>query len=412
VFHTQKVNLSPNSLIITINRFLKNKENKKVVDQKFKEGFALIKKKLGLITTSALVVGLVACNNNEGAFETNNRTNTMDVAENVNYNGRTSYGPFTRDINTLDRAENNRFRTTNRDNNIKDNDYELVTDRFMGMGNDDQNGMTISSSKTDLSSEKYPHTKAIAVQEAKYKFIRANSKEDAEKQARQFIEQQKQQAQQKANQLTQRYTGQANQQQAQQQAANQQQAQTKQQANAQQNNQATNQQQAKAPAQQQAPAQQEQAKAPAQQQQAPAQQEQAKAPAEKQQPAQGVNQAVQQVIDLTNAERRKNGLPDLKADTQLNGVAQKKSEDMRQNNYFSHTSPTYGSPFDMMRDFGVTYKTAGENIAQGQRTPQEVVRAWMNSEGHRKNILSKDFTHIGIGYDSNGHHWTQMFVGR
>lgn len=375
------MNLSPNSLIITINRFLKNKENKKVVDQKFKEGFALIKKKLGLITTSALVVGLVACNNNEGAFETNNRTNTMDVAENVNYNGRTSYGPFTRDINTLDRAENNRFRTTNRDNNIKDNDYELVTDRFMGMGNDDQNGMTISSSKTDLSSEKYPHTKAIAVQEAKYKFIRANSKEDAEKQARQFIEQQKQQAQQKANQLTQRYTGQANQQQAQQQAANQQQAQTKQQANAQQNNQATNQQQAKAPA-------------------------------EKQQPAQGVNQAVQQVIDLTNAERRKNGLPDLKADTQLNGVAQKKSEDMRQNNYFSHTSPTYGSPFDMMRDFGVTYKTAGENIAQGQRTPQEVVQAWMNSEGHRKNILSKDFTHIGIGYDSNGHHWTQMFVGR
>ncbi|MCM3412536.1 CAP domain-containing protein [Metabacillus litoralis] len=318
----------------------------------------MIKKKLGLITTSALVVGLVACNNNEGAFETNNRTNTMDVAENVNYNGRTSYGPFTRDINTLDRAENNRFRTTNRDNNIKDNDYELVTDRFMGMGNDDQNGMTISSSKTDLSSEKYPHTKAIAVQEAKYKFIRANSKEDAEKQARQFIEQQKQQAQQ------------------------------------------------------QAPAQQEQAKAPAQQQQAPAQQEQAKAPAEKQQPAQGVNQAVQQVIDLTNAERRKNGLPDLKADTQLNGVAQKKSEDMRQNNYFSHTSPTYGSPFDMMRDFGVTYKTAGENIAQGQRTPQEVVQAWMNSEGHRKNILSKDFTHIGIGYDSNGHHWTQMFVGR
>ncbi|WP_331275778.1 MULTISPECIES: CAP domain-containing protein [Bacillaceae] len=365
----------------------------------------MIKKKLGLITTSALVVGLVACNNNEGAFETDNRTNTMDVAENVNYNGRTSYGPFTRDINTLDRVDNNRFRTTNPDNNIKDNDYELVTDRFMG--NKDPNGMTISSSKTDLSSDKYPHTKAIAVQEAKYKFIKANSNEDAEKQARQFIEQQKQQAQQKANQLAQRYTGQANQQQAQQQAANQQQAQTKQQADAQQNNQATNQQ----PAQQQAPAQQEQAKAPAQQQ-TPAKQEQAKAPAENQQPAQGVNQAVQQVIDLTNAERRKNGLPDLKADTQLNGVAQKKSEDMRQNNYFSHTSPTYGSPFDMMRDFGVTYKTAGENIAQGQRTPQEVVQAWMNSEGHRKNILSKDFTHIGIGYDSNGHHWTQMFVGR
>ena len=121
---------------------------------------------------------------------------------------------------------------------------------------------------------------------------------------------------------------------------------------------------------------------------------------------------MQQAIELTNAERRKNGLPDLKSDTKLSGVAQKKSEDMRQNNYFSHTSPTYGSPFDMMRDFGVTYKTAGENIAQGQQTPQQVVQAWMNSEGHRKNILSKDFTHIGIGYDQNGHHWTQMFIGK
>lgn len=84
----------------------------------------------------------------------------------------------------------------------------------------------------------------------------------------------------------------------------------------------------------------------------------------------------------------------------------------KKNNYFSHTSPTYGSPFDMMRDFNVSYKTAGENIAQGQRTPEEVVQAWMNSEGHRKNILSDKFTHIGVGYQQNGHHWTQMFVGR
>ncbi|WP_396954187.1 CAP domain-containing protein [Neobacillus niacini] len=125
-----------------------------------------------------------------------------------------------------------------------------------------------------------------------------------------------------------------------------------------------------------------------------------------------VSQYVQQVIDLTNAQRSKSGLPALKADSQLSGVAQKKSVDMQQNNYFSHTSPTYGSPFDMMRDFGVTYKSAGENIAQGQRTPQEVVNAWMNSEGHRKNILSANFTHIGVGYEKSGNHWTQMFIGK
>jgi uncharacterized protein YkwD len=87
-----------------------------------------------------------------------------------------------------------------------------------------------------------------------------------------------------------------------------------------------------------------------------------------------------------------------------------KSADMQQHDYFSHTNPTYGSPFDMMRDQGVSYRSAGENIAQGQRTPQEVVQAWMNSEGHRKNILSRDFTHIGVGHDPNGHHWTQMFI--
>ena len=85
---------------------------------------------------------------------------------------------------------------------------------------------------------------------------------------------------------------------------------------------------------------------------------------------------------------------------------------MQKNGYFSHTSPTYGSPFDMMRDFGVSYRTAGENIAQGQRTPQEVVNAWMNSAGHRKNILNGNFTHIGVGYEASGNHWTQMFIGK
>ncbi|MDF2592072.1 MAG: sporulation protein, partial [Clostridia bacterium] len=77
-----------------------------------------------------------------------------------------------------------------------------------------------------------------------------------------------------------------------------------------------------------------------------------------------------------------------------------------------HTSPTYGSPFDMMKQFGITYKTAGENIAMGQRTPEEVVKAWMNSPGHRANILKSSFTHIGVGYVANGSYWTQMFIGK
>ena len=118
------------------------------------------------------------------------------------------------------------------------------------------------------------------------------------------------------------------------------------------------------------------------------------------------------MVDLTNEQRRRNGLAALQIDTQLSQVAQTKSQDMQRNGYFSHTSPTYGSPFDMMRDFGVSYRTAGENIAQGQRTPQEVVNAWMNSAGHRQNILNGNFTHIGVGYETSGNHWTQMFIGK
>ncbi|MCA0988341.1 CAP domain-containing protein [Guptibacillus algicola] len=129
-------------------------------------------------------------------------------------------------------------------------------------------------------------------------------------------------------------------------------------------------------------------------------------------PSGEISKEVQQVIDLTNKERRKQGLPDLKAYTKLSDVAQEKSRDMQEKNYFSHTSPTYGSPFDMMRDFGVDFNTAGENIAQGQQTPQSVVDAWMKSEGHRKNIMNKSFTHIGVGLVQDGHYWTQMFIGK
>ncbi|MBE4907673.1 sporulation protein [Bacillus luteolus] len=124
-----------------------------------------------------------------------------------------------------------------------------------------------------------------------------------------------------------------------------------------------------------------------------------------------LSQYEQQVVTLTNNERAKYGLQPLKVDLKVSEVARLKSSDMKKNGYFSHTSPTYGSPFDMMKQFGVQYRAAGENIAMGQRSPQEVVNAWMNSEGHRKNILSSNFTHIGVGH-VEGNYWTQMFIGK
>jgi uncharacterized YkwD family protein len=124
----------------------------------------------------------------------------------------------------------------------------------------------------------------------------------------------------------------------------------------------------------------------------------------------GLNAYEQQVVDLTNKERAKYGLLPLKVDLALSKVAREKSRDMAVNHYFSHNSPTYGSPFEMMKKFGISYTAAGENIAMGQRTPQEVVAAWMNSEGHRANILNRNYTHIGVGFEENGYIWTQQFI--
>ncbi|NHM31524.1 SafA/ExsA family spore coat assembly protein [Neobacillus terrae] len=128
-----------------------------------------------------------------------------------------------------------------------------------------------------------------------------------------------------------------------------------------------------------------------------------------------VKSVEQQVIQLTNQERAKNGLPALTADWELSRVARYKANDMRDKNYFSHTSPTYGDPFAMMRNFGIVYKAAGENIAAGQSTPQQVVQAWMNSPGHRANILSRSYTRIGVGYAKGGsqrYYWSQMFISK
>ena len=118
-----------------------------------------------------------------------------------------------------------------------------------------------------------------------------------------------------------------------------------------------------------------------------------------------------EVVRLVNVIRKEHGLGALTENWELSRVARYKSKDMHDLGYFSHTSPTYGSPFDMMRAFGLAYRTAGENIAMGYPTPEAVVDGWMNSEGHRKNILNPAFTVIGVGYVAEGNYWTQMFIG-
>jgi uncharacterized YkwD family protein len=122
----------------------------------------------------------------------------------------------------------------------------------------------------------------------------------------------------------------------------------------------------------------------------------------------------QQMVDLVNQARQQEGLAPLTVDMELSKTARLKSQDMVDKNYFSHQSPTYGSPFDMMKQFGISYSTAGENIACNQ-TVEAAHKALMESPGHRENILSKDFTHIGVGIvdgGSCGKMFTQQFIGK
>lgn len=120
----------------------------------------------------------------------------------------------------------------------------------------------------------------------------------------------------------------------------------------------------------------------------------------------------QEVIRLVNEIRQKNGLKALSYDWELSRVARFKSQDMKDNRYFAHNSPVYGTPFQMIRNFGISFRSAGENIARGYSTPQAVVNGWMNSSGHRANILNAGYTHIGVGFVSGGNYWTQMFIGK
>ena len=127
-----------------------------------------------------------------------------------------------------------------------------------------------------------------------------------------------------------------------------------------------------------------------------------------------MNSDEKEVFNLINQQRENNGLQALKVDEEVQRVARIKAQDMVNNNYFSHISPTYGSPFDMLSSFKVSYRTAGENIA-GNSSNSAAVTAWMNSSGHKTNILNSNFNYTGIGVVTGskyGKIYVQMFIGK
>ena len=121
-----------------------------------------------------------------------------------------------------------------------------------------------------------------------------------------------------------------------------------------------------------------------------------------------------EILKIVNAHRTSRGIQRLKMDEKLNMIAQLKAQDMADNKYFSHNSPFYGSVFDMMQEHNYSYKTAGENIAMGQKSAQSTMRAWMSSRGHRDNILKGEYSRSGVGYAvrrSGTPYWVQNFEG-
>lgn len=121
-----------------------------------------------------------------------------------------------------------------------------------------------------------------------------------------------------------------------------------------------------------------------------------------------------EVFNLINQQRANNGLPALKIDAEVQRVARIKAQDLVENNYFAHNSPVYGTPFEMLKSFGISYKSAGENIA-GNSSNSAAVTAWMNSSGHRANILNNSYNYTGIGVVSSpkyGKMYVQMFIGK
>ena len=137
-------------------------------------------------------------------------------------------------------------------------------------------------------------------------------------------------------------------------------------------------------------------------------------PPEPQAPQMSISEMKQELIALTNAERKKAGLPELAELPALMGTAQLKADDMRINRYYGHNSPVYGMPGDMIKAAIPSARSAAENIASWTKTPQEVITGLMDSPGHRANILSAKYTHIGIGIiegADGGYWWVQHFVG-
>ncbi len=121
-----------------------------------------------------------------------------------------------------------------------------------------------------------------------------------------------------------------------------------------------------------------------------------------------------EIFNLINEKRIANGLKALAIDNEVMVVARDKAKDMVNNNYFAHNSPTFGSPFDMLKKYGISYKSAGENLA-GNSSNTKAVEAWMNSEGHRANILNSSFNYTGIGVVNSSRYgkiYVQMFIGK
>ena len=119
-----------------------------------------------------------------------------------------------------------------------------------------------------------------------------------------------------------------------------------------------------------------------------------------------------EVVRLTNIERANAGLPPLEAADDLMEIAMVKSQDMADNHYLSHDSPTFGKTKNLL-DCSKWPRFMGENCARGSRTPEAVVKGWMNSEGHRANILNSETSHIGVGVARDNArvlYWTQVFT--
>ncbi len=131
-------------------------------------------------------------------------------------------------------------------------------------------------------------------------------------------------------------------------------------------------------------------------------------------PVSNLSNMEKKMVELVNEERKRNNLSSLKVDSKLTAVARKKAQDMVTNDYFSHYSPTYGSPFDMLDRFGIEYLHAGENIAANSSV-ERAHSSLMNSSGHRQNILSNNFTRVGIGIKNSrkyGYIFVQLFVNQ